>query len=261
MKLNFTFRIRLSVLSSLSAGLLTLPSVSRAQPLSVPNFSFENPTVPNIYPYVSTIIDSWQKNPQPGYFNPVAFGLQWDQTSGVFLDNFAGNPAPLSNRDGNQGAYIFDFPGAGFHQDYNSSAIHDLNVTYNIGESYRLTAGILGKGVLAPGDMLLMNLYYGDYSGGNVVSSTYIAYDPATFSDPTKLVDFSVNVSTVQASDAWANQTLGISLTDISGPEAGTAYWDIDNVRLEAVPEPGSLSLLLLGSMSWYGLQARRRQA
>ncbi len=191
----------------------------------------------------------------------MVFGLQWNQTSGVFLDSFAGNPAPLSNRDGNQGAFIFDFPGAGFHQDYNSSASHDFNITYNVGQSYQLTAGILGKGVLAPGDMLLMSVYYGDYSSGNVVSSTYIVYDPVTFSDPTKLVDFSVNVPNVQTSDAWANQRLGISLTDISGPEAGTAYWDIDNVRLEAVPEPGSLGLLLLGSMSSLGLRGRRRQA
>jgi hypothetical protein len=243
------------------AAFLASPLLAPAQSLSVPNFSFENPTVPNSFPYASTIIDSWQKNPQPGYFDPVAFGLNWDQTSGVFLDNFAGNPTPLSNRVGNQGAFILDFPGAGFHQDYNSSVGHDLNISYTVGQSYQLTAGFLGKGALATGDMLMMSLYYGDYANGNVVASTYVVYDPVTFSDPTRLIDFSVNVPAVQAGDAWANQTLGIALVDISGPEAGQAYWDLDNVRLSTVPEPACGALLLLAGMSWLGCRGRRLQA
>jgi hypothetical protein len=261
MKSNLNFRLRSIVLLGAAAVFLISRSISPAQPLSVPNFSFENPTVPDAFPYVSTIIDSWQKNPQPAYFDPNTFGFSWDQSSGVFLDNFAGNPAPLSNRDGNQGAFVQDFPGAGFHQDYNSSASHDFNVTYTVGQAYQLTAGFLGKGALAAGDTLMMTLYYGDYANGNTVGSTAIVYDPLTFADQTKLTDFSVTIPTVQAGDAWANQTLGIAIVDISGPERGQAYWDLDNVRLQAIPEPGTLGLALLGTLSWLGFRSRRQAA
>src|SRR3954468_9523596 len=59
-----------------------------AQPIAVPNFSFESQTAPPFYPYVNTSVDSWQKAPEPAYWPSVQtnYGIPWNGTAGVFLD-------------------------------------------------------------------------------------------------------------------------------------------------------------------------------
>ena len=77
-------------------------------PVTVPNYSFESPTTS----FVSTVITSWQKLPQPADFNPD-MGFTWDDLAGAF----ANDPPPASdnitNMDGNQAAYIFGDQGVG----------------------------------------------------------------------------------------------------------------------------------------------------
>src|SRR5690349_18181720 len=47
------------------------PNRTIAQSITVPNFSFESPTAPSIYPYVNTSVDFWQKAPEPAYYGPA----------------------------------------------------------------------------------------------------------------------------------------------------------------------------------------------
>ena len=75
-----------------------------------------------------------------------------------------------------------------------------------------------------------------------------MTYSAANFptNSPLNLVDYQVNVPTVQTGDAWAGKNIGIQLLSTSPIELATGgNWDFDNVRLTAVPEPSSLALCL----------------
>ena len=232
------------MVGTLAAGVLPL----QAQPITVPNFSFESQPAPSSYPYVNTSVDSWQKNPEPAFYGPAfgSYGIPWIGTAGVFLD-----VNPYLNHDGNQAGYLLAVPQVALFQDYNSSPTHDFNAIFEVGMAYNLTIGIFGNSSLAPGSTLELSLYYRDGSDNKVtVGSTTVTYSAAAF--PTtpslNLIDYTVNVPTVQAGDAWAGQHIGIQLeSTIPIEQTSFGNWDFDNVRLTAVPEPGSSSLLAVG--------------
>ncbi len=242
------------VVGTLAASALPL----QAQPITVPNFSFESPSTP----FVSTVVDSWQKNPEPSFYQPAfgSSGITWDQLAGVFLDT-----NPYQNHDGVQGGYILSVPQVALFQDYTTSPTHDFNATYNVGMSYNLTVGVFAKSTMAPGATLDLSLYYLDGSDDKVtVGSTTITYSSAAFPiTPTlSLIDYSVNIPAVQAGDAWAGQHIGIEIESTITPDLTTfANWDFDNVRLTAAPEPATLSLTALGFAGIFLARARSRRA
>ena len=219
--------------------------------IPVPNASFESQVAGPPFG-VDTRVDSWQKPDKPDYFDEVAFGFLWDQTAGMFLDT-----NPYGNSDGAQVGYVLSFPQAALFQDYDSvdwndsTPTHDFDAVFEPGNSYQLTLGVFGKDMVE-GATLELSLYYRDALDNMVtVGSTPVVYSAATFPEvpPLNLIDYSVTVSTVQASDEWAGKNIGIKIESTFGSGAG--YWDIDNVRLTAVPEPASLGLMsvLLGGL------------
>jgi hypothetical protein len=232
----------------LGAGVSPLP----AQPIPVPNGSFESPVPPAGFP-VNTRIDSWQESPQPAWFNPADFGgVTWDQLTGVFP-----NPPPessanhIDNLDGAQAAYLFAVPEVALFQDYDTvdwddaAPSHAFNSTFEVGMAYRLTVGVIGGSGMAEGAGLRLSLYYRDPASNPVtVGATDIFYSTAAFPTITHLNDYQVDIPPVQASDAWAGKTLGVQIAAIS---PGGTYWDIENVRVSAIPEPGSVALVGLG--------------
>ena len=234
----------------LAAG-LTLGAVGlEAQPIAVPNFSFESQVAPNSPPYVNIFVDAWQKAPEPAYYDPIIgtpYGIPWLGTAGVFLDI-----NPYSNRLGNQAGYLLAFPEVTLFQDYDTSPGHEFDATFEVGRTYTLTVGVFGKSTLAPGSTLQLSLYYRDAANARVpVAATTVTYSLADFPDtpPLSLVDYEVNVPIVQAGDAWAGKKIGIELASTTPLALATGgNWDFDNVRLTAaVPEPAAFSLLLLG--------------
>lgn len=239
--------VSLKTLSTLAVSAAFCSSLQAAS-IAVPNYSFESPSTLPVG--VSTSISAWQKAPQPGYFNPGTFGFTWDQTAGIFYDS-----NPYANHDGTQCAYMLSFPAVSLSQDYSTSP--GFNASYGVGQSYTLTLGLFGKSLDA-NNSLQLSFYYRD-AGNNMVtvgSPTTITYNPATFplTTPLNLVDFSVTVPTVQASDAWAGKNIGIMI-QVSASDFNGGYWDMDNVRLTTVPEPGVAGLIGLG---FCGLIARR---
>lgn len=244
------------------AMLLGWPVVLQAQPINVPNFSFETQSGAG-YPFgTNPNVDSWQKIAEPGYFAAVSGGqIPWFGTAGAFIDN-----NPYGNRIGTQAGYILAFPQVTLFQDYNSSPTHDFNATFEIGKAYNLTIGIFGKGSsapLAPGSTLELSLYFRNSLGEReIVGSTVVTYSSETFPITPNLnfVDYQVNVPTVLASDAWAGQHIGIQLESTIPIELTTGgNWDFDNVRLSAVPEPTAMTLLGLGLGGVVLARLRRR--
>lgn len=239
---------------TLTAMLASFAGVSLslyAQPIVVPNGSFEGPTPPPGFP-VNPSINAWQESPQPVWYDPAAFGgVTWDQLTGVFPNPAPGDPSHITNLEGSQGAYVFAVPEVALFQDYNSvdwtggSPTHAFDVTYEVGMSYSLTLGVLGGSGMTDGAGLRLSFYYRDVANNAVtVAATDIAYSAATFPTMTELKDYTVAVPTVQATDPWAGQKMGIQIAPTS---MGGTYWDVDNARVSAVPEPGTASLLALG--------------
>jgi hypothetical protein len=222
-----------------------------ADPISVPNGSFESPTGPFPPTGVSNQIDDWQKMPQPVWYDPVDFqGITWDQTSGIFPNQPEGEPGHIDNITDNQAAYMFSLPGAGFFQ--------ELGATYQPGSSYQLSLDLFGGGGLADGSQFSIGLYYVNAGNSLSVVTLPITYSAAAFPPADHFYTFDVTTPVVQGGDAWAGQNIGIALTSLSGP--GQGYWDLDNVRLTVVPEPSTFTLLALGlgGGAWFW---RRRKA
>jgi hypothetical protein len=259
-KINFSQPALVAV-----AGLLLSLSPIQAQPILVPNHSFDSPSAPMVDPYVTTQVGSWQKPAKPDYFNFVEanYGIFWDQTAGIFF-----GPGAYGNMDGIQAGFILAWPQAGIFQDYDTMDYndpvpsHDFNATFEIGKSYALSVGVYGKGFpgfnMTEGSLLGLSLYYRDGANHVTVGApTIVSYSTALFpSGGANLIDYSVLIQTVQAGDAWAGKNIGIKIESIYG--MGDGYWDIDNVRLTAVPEPSSLALAAIGGLCVLRFRNRR---
>jgi hypothetical protein len=203
-----------------------------SDPISVPNYSFENPTTP----FATPSIDIWQSS----------FGYA-SQTMGVFLNTGTDAADHITNLDQNQGAFMFAVPGLSLSQ--------TLSTTYEVGQHYILTTGIQGGGGMPVGFPMEMELYYLD-GGGNqvpVATSTVLNSNAGTI---TFLPDQTLTSAAVGAGDAFAGKNIGVSF--IQTNNGGQAYWDLDNVRLTAVPEPGTVALLAAGSLGLLAFARRR---
>lgn len=252
---------------SRTAALFVLGTGSAlAAAIPVPNGSFEAPTPPPGFP-VNVKINSWQETPQPAWFNPADFGgMTWDQLTGVFPNPAASDPTHIDNADGQQAAYLFAVPGAGLFQDYASVAwnettpSHAFDATYAVGVAYELNVGVLAGPGMGDGAGLRISLYYRDGTDSMVtVAARDVAFSAAEFPTVTHLNDYQVTLPIVAANDAWAGQKIGVSIT-VTAP--GASYWDVDNVRLAAIPEPQSLALLAVGAGAlWFAVRRARANA
>jgi hypothetical protein len=251
-------------LKMVAAGLATLAtgvSELRAQNIGVPNFSFESQSAVGFPFDTNPNVEAWRKIPEPAYYTPSfgSFGIPWEGTAGVFVDS-----NPYANHVGTQAGYILAAPQVTLYQDYESSIGHDFNATFEVGMSYALTIGIYGKSSIAPDSTLKLSLYYRDGPDNQVaVGSTTVTYSAAAFpaGDTLNLIDYQVTVPSVQAGDAWAGKHIGIKL-ESTVPIETTSFgnWDFDNVRLVAVPEPATASLMALGFGGWLLAQSRSQR-
>lgn len=242
-----------AALALLASGLAVAP-VARAQtPIPVANFSFESPTTS----FVTTIMPSWQKLPQPSEFD-ASQGFTWDQEAGIFLNDPAPASDHINNLDGVQSAYLFSDQGVGIYQ--------TLSATYQLGQSYHLTVGIIGQGGGIPdGAIIQIQLYYLAPDNSMVVlGSTTATEDATNFPDHVTMFDYSVDLPAVGASDAWLGRPIGIEIVSPEIPDNPGqptflgGYWDVDDVRLTSIPEPGSVMLLAVSAFGLLWRHPRR---
>lgn len=241
-------------LGIVSAGIVALAFAGgnvSANIIPVPNGSFESPALPVVPPYASPVISTWQKAAAPAWWLGSGYTAeQWDQSVGVFV-----NVGGVANADQNQLAFMFATPGVELYQ--------DLPDVFRVGYSYHLSIGAVGGGYgMKLGIPMEIRLYYRDPNidpidervtvGALVITNT----NPGPVLD--KLTDYQLDIPVVSANDPWAGRNIGIQIIQtVSFADAG-GYWDLDNVRLVALPEPGAVGVMLLGAA---GLVLRRRRA
>jgi hypothetical protein len=229
--------VRRSVFSALAVLLLASPAI--ADVITVPNYSFENP----VTPFATPSIDVWQSS----------FGYA-SQTAGVFVNTGTDAADHITNLDQNQAAFMFQVTGLSLSQ--------TLSDTFQAGSTYQLTVGIQGGGGMPLNAPMALELYYLD-GGGNpvpVATSTVLNTNPAgnniTFLPDRQLL----MANPVLPGDPEVGKNIGVALVQTQ-TAAGQYYWDLDNVRLATVPEPGSIALLAAGGLGLCVLARRRMLA
>lgn len=259
---------QLACIAAAATSMLIIGNCLQAQPIVVPNSSFESQSGVG-FPYdTNPFLDAWQKIPEPADYAYLGSGTPpWYGTAGAFVNVSVYNPTPYGNVTGAQAGYILMAPHVTLFQDYTTSPTHDFNATYEAGKAYNMTIGVFAKSSfnnIVPGSTLELSLYYLDDANAKVkVGSTIISYDATTFAltPNLNLIDYQVNTPIVQASDAWAGKHIGIQL-ESTIPLEMTSFgnWDFDNLRLTAVvPEPATTALFGLGLGGLLFTRARRK--
>lgn len=217
----------------LTASCLT--GTPRAQPIAVPNASFEAP----VTAFVSTVVEAWRKMPKPAWYEEGG-GFLWDQLVGIFRNTPPSSADHIQNCDGLQAAWLFAVPEVGFYQVLaDDPAPEGPPPVYTPGYAYELTVGILGGGGnMAAGATLELALFYEDPTGqARPVARSVVTNETGLWGVPKLLRDFSVRTPVVRNTDPWAGRPIGLRFLSTVSSEWQGGYWDLDRVRLLAVPE------------------------
>jgi hypothetical protein len=206
----------------------------------LPNNSFERPETD----FASPFLDSWQKAPQPVWYNDPMF--PWEQLMGLFLNTTNGSPNHINNMEGKQATFLFALPDVAIFQDFisisgtNAGPTHEFNLSYETGKSYSLTVGVLGGGGgMTNGATFEISFYYRDAASNKVtVAATTITNSASLFPTNTHFTDFSVRVPTVRGDEPWAGRKVGVQLASTVGFDKLGGYWDVDHVRLGVAEDP-----------------------
>jgi hypothetical protein len=156
--------------------------------ISIENASFESPVVdPNGFGAVP-MVDGWTE---------VDIDTLFSANTGVFANTDTNSFDHIVNADSNQLAFLGSQTGNALEQ--------DLMAEYNVGCEYKLTVavGVSGRfppSAVEPVDTLELVLYYRD--ANDVVDIAFQTVE-ATGQSSIQLQDFSLELPTVQAGDAW----------------------------------------------------------
>ncbi len=269
---------RILVATAMMVGVVGHGVTARAISIPVQNHSFEDVQtylLGGVWPEVDADpvnADYWlefgpvggELNAFPESLIPPGFILPDDATldTGVFFNSpvyeqdgqFIPSPAYITNAHGNQVAYMFASstldPGVGFRQ--------VLDTTYEAGLSYLLTVAV-GKSFYLPptggstsDPSMGIRLLYEDGEGQWQVLAEQVVYVSQV--ESTLLTDFTTQTGLLDEASAAIGARIGIEFVPLDGT---SGVWTLDNVRLEAIPEPATAALLTVAGA---GLLMRRRR-
>lgn len=244
--------------------------------ITVQNNSFESPPIPQGIP-ASTVTDNWTLTGTGTIeFNPF-LGANVPAGAGVFpnpANPNDGSPAQpgqpysnghLDNADGNQVAFLFSNKGNSITQ-----ALVDPNtsqaITFAANQKYTLTASVAyATTPPASTDRLAFELYYVDSSQVThvVMEGDLSNANASPAINQQTLQDYSFTSPLLAAGDPAVGQQINVGFfaldnNPVAPPDTtDNGEFDIDNVRLTAVPEPATLGLLSLAGLGF----VRRRRA
>jgi hypothetical protein len=234
---------------------LVAGAAAHAEVVTVANPSFEDPALPP-GTLGNPFVTSWN-TPGPVLTEfPPGSGFFVNTNTGNFINTAPGQPDHIDNVDGNQAAFIAALSGNEFNQ--------TLATNFQPGKSYTLTVGVAhnyGGGNPAfqpdPTAKVTLSLFYTDATGRHVLASRDVVNDALTGLSATHLIDFSAITPIVVANDPSIGHGIGIAMTTTSPVANSGGFFDLDNVRVTAVPEPASVALI---AVSAGALLARRRR-
>jgi len=210
--------------------LLLFPVMATAEPIVIPNFSFEKPPVTRdgLNPFGALpFIDEWDET-------NVGLLDEWDQDTGNFINTDAGEPDHITNLDLLRAAFVSSLTGNAIRQ--------DLPHAYLPGRSYRFTIAV-GKSFTFPvGDteQLEIALFYFDPRVEEIVASTFVS---GAMVNSTTVTDFSVTSAIVEEGDAWAGRPIGILVRPYTldpDDDTGEGFWNLDYARLDELTPPNA---------------------
>jgi hypothetical protein len=227
---------------------LALAAQVKAVSITVPNGSFEGPSVVGVNPYYAQ-------------FPVDAAGVSgaWERYGPTFhavyeAGRYGASPAGLN---GLQAATVGATTGGGIFQDtapYDGSG--SASLYWQAGLTYTMTTGLFLRGDNPPPapDALDLKFFYRTADQGAAielaVATVTVGTNPLS---TTSITDYSVSF-TVPAGSPAVGKPIGLWLTARTG---SSGDWGVDNVRLTAVPEP---SPALLAGLLPLGLLVRRRR-
>lgn len=226
---NIGILIKSTTTDQLAGGVWDIDNVrltATREFVQVPNFSFENPPVPQGAP-AYPVINNWQKSPMPAYWDEASMG-PWDNLTGVFPNPAPGEAGYIDNIDRAQAAYMFATPGAGIYQ--------DLPTKYELNATYTVTAAIIGSSAIPPTNNtpITVALYYRDPQSNMVtVASKTVEFNSQNFPNATHMVDISATSHGVVSGAPWLNSNIGVYIASASDFTTAGGVWDIDNVRVK----------------------------
>jgi len=236
-------------------------SAALATSIDIPNYSFEAPSA--ITPFgVSTAINNWTTY---GDYPFDTGGGLCSSGTGIFPNVNPDLTVNFTNADGAQLAYIFTQTSIknpeGEEKPDGMEQI--LAATYTAGQAYTLLINV-GLANAKPGatEPLTLNLFYYDPANPtarNVVATRTIYNDATTPLSQTELTEITATTGTLAAGNPAIGKQIGIEIYTALGSDttvtAGKQYV-LDNVRVDAVPEPASLMLFSAAA----GLATLRRR-
>ncbi len=212
----------------ISLVMAVVSSLAVAGPVTINNYSFENGMGDD--PRWATPTD-WAMN-----------GSTEEGRTGVMLASLSGNTTTA----GSHVAYINMTWGA----DTTVVSLYQAtNATFVEGNTYTLTVAMSVRGETSATWNVPYKLSL-EYADGTPVAT---ATGTLLYVDRGPLVDYSVNYTAVAAD---AGKTIQVRITDTQNNGEYAQQMVLDNVRLNAVPEPAAMSLLALGGI----LSLRRRR-
>ena len=146
----------------------------------------------------------------------------------------------------------------------NDGLVQSLSSSFQANKSYSLTVAVGHNYGSAPDPLtkFTLALFYTDAGVDHIVSSLNIFNDSTTALSATHLKDFSTPLTLIDPAPASLNKdaigkAIGIRLsTDTPSNVTPNGLFNVTNIRVDEVPEPASLAIMLLGST----LLLRRRR-
>jgi len=227
-------------------GVLTLPTLGRAATLTIANFDFEtgglidnrNSAFPGVIP------TGWQSVPGAspsgdfyGYFNPI-------NDAGGYISGVSGTPGVTGTM---AGPNVFYFGSATNGQGIQQT----LSATFELNTDYTLTVARGTRNSIFNNSLRMML-----FAGSTLLTSRDVASEPA--GSRGTFLDYSTTYTYNAENSSLVGQALMIRFLEIDNPGNPQAEVDIDNVRLNAVPEPSS-GMLLVAGLAALAVMRRRR--